>query len=144
MARRPAISTIINELPKIKKKEEKMLWLRKHDSAPLRQILRIAYDDERVELLIPNTPPPWKKNSYFDVENMLYGETRRLKIFIRGGGYDNLNPIKRESLFISLLEDIDNNDAELLVKMIQQKPFKGLTHNQLEETFPNIYETRLV
>jgi hypothetical protein len=89
-----------------------------------------------VEFLIPNTPPPWKKNQYAGVEGMLYNEARRLKIFIKGGGYDNLNKVKREQLFISLLEDIDNADAELLCKMIAQKPLKGLSKNVVITAFP--------
>ena len=109
----------------------------------LRQILRLTYD-KKIEFLIPNTAPPWKKNDYIDVQNMLYGEVRRLRIFVKGGGYDNLPQLKRESLFISLLEDVDNDDAEMLVHMISQKPFKGLSKKLLEEIFPDIYETRIV
>jgi hypothetical protein len=142
-ARRLAISAIINELPKIKKNAEKAQWLEKHDSFQLRQVLRINYDDS-IEFTIPDSRPPWKKNEYLDADSLFYQETRRLKIFIKGGGYENLNQVKKESLFISLLEDLDNNDAELLVQMLQKKPFKGLTKKALEEFIPNIYETKVV
>lgn len=144
MAVRLSISEIINKIPELKKKEEKIDWLRKHDSTPLRSILRLTYDKENVEFLIPNTPPPWKKNDYVGVEGMLYKETRRLRIFLKGGGYDDLNQIKREQLFISLLEDIDNSDAEMLANnVISQKPFKGLTEKTLVEAFPDIYRSKL-
>lgn len=144
MAVRLSISEIINKIPELKKKEEKIDWLRKHDSTPLRSILRLTYDKENVEFLIPSTPPPWKKNDYVGVEGMLYKETRRLRIFLKGGGYDDLNQIKREQLFISLLEDIDNSDAEMLANnVISQKPFKGLTEKTLVEAFPDIYRSKL-
>jgi hypothetical protein len=94
--------------------------------------------DPSVEFLVPNTPPPWKKNSYVGVEGMLYKETRRLRIFVKGGGYDDLDQLKREQLFISLLEDIDNGDAELLCKMIAQKPLKGLSRAVVHEAFPDL------
>jgi hypothetical protein len=74
------------------------------------------------------------------VEGMLFKETRRLRIFVRGGGYDDLNQVKRENLFISLLEDIDNADAELLCKMIAQKPLKGLSYKVVVETFPDLIQ----
>jgi len=90
---------------------------------------------------LPDIPPPWKKNGYKDVEGMLYSETRRLRIFIKGGGYDDMNQAKREHQFISLLEDVDDQDAELLCKMIQQKPFKGLPLEVVKETFPQDYLT---
>jgi hypothetical protein len=49
-----------------------------------------------------------------------------------------LKPIKREQLFISLLEDVDNDDAETLAQMITQKPFKGLSKKVIQEAFPDL------
>jgi len=137
-----SISEIIDKLPKLKTKQEKIDHLRAHDSVPLRIVLRLNYD-KNIEFLIPDTPPPWKKNAYIGVEGMLYKEARRLRIFIKGCGYDNLNQVKRETLFINLLEDIDNKDAKLLCKMITQKPFTGLTIKVVEEAFPNLFDMKL-
>lgn len=133
-----SISEIVDKATELKNKKEKVEWLQKNNSAPLRTVLQYTYDKENIEFLIPNTPPPWKKNSYVGVEGMLYREARRLRIFVKGGGYDNLNQVKRENLFISLLEDIDNSDAELLCKMIAQKPIKGLPKSVVEEAFPGL------
>jgi hypothetical protein len=135
---RLSISEIVKKATELESVEEKVAWLRKNESPALRTVLKYTYD-KSVEFLIPNTPPPWKKNSYVGVEGMLYNEARRLKIFIKGGGYDNLNQVKREQLFISMLEDIDNNDAELLCKMIAQKPLKGLSRNVVVKAFPQDY-----
>jgi hypothetical protein len=132
-----SISEIINKAVELNTKQEKIEWLRKNDTIPLRTILKYTYD-KSVEFLIPNTPPPWKKNNYIDVQGMLFKEARRLRIFVKGGGYDDLNQLKREQLFISLLEDIDNDDADLLCKMIAQKPFKGLSRAIIVEAFPNL------
>lgn len=134
-----SLSEIINKACELKTKQEKIEWLRKHDTTPLRTVLKYTYD-KNVEFLIPNTSPPWKKNSYIGVEGMLFKEARRLRIFVKGGGYDTLNQMKRETLFIRLLEDIDNNDADLLCKMIQQKPLKGLSLKQVEAAFPDLIE----
>lgn len=134
-----SLSEIVNKAIELKSNQEKIEWLRKNDSIPLRTVLKYMYD-KNVKFLIPNTPPPWKKNSYVGVEGMLFKETRRLRIFIEGGGYDNLNQVKRENLFISLLEDIDNNDAELLCKMIAQKPLTGLPRSVILQSFPGLIE----
>lgn len=136
---RLSISEIVNKACELKSNEEKIAWLKKNESMPLRTILKFTYDTDNVKFLIPNTPPPWKKNDYIGVEGMLYNEVRRLKIFVQGGGYEQLNQVKRESLFISLLEDVDNNDAELLVKMIAQKPLKGLPKSVVAAAFPQDY-----
>lgn len=139
MAYKLAISEIIAKLADMGKPEEKIEWLQKNDSQPLREILRVTYD-KTVKWLIPDSPPPWKENEYEDEARlMLYRETRRLKIFLEGGGYDNLNQIKRESLFISLLEDIYNDDAKLLANyVIAQKSFKGLRKSTVVKAFPDL------
>lgn len=133
-----SLSEVVNKATKLKTKAEKVEWLRKNESQPLKTVLKYMYDSDNIEFLIPSTPPPWKKNGYTGVEGMLHKEARRLRIFIKGGGYDNLNQVKRENLFISLLEDVDDNDAELLCKMIAQKPIKGLPKATVIEAFPDI------
>ena len=135
---RLSIAEIVNKTADFKTEKERVEWLQKNNNTALRTVLKYTYDPT-VEFLIPNTPPPWKKNDYIGVEGMLYSEARRLKIFIKGGGYDDLNKVKREQLFISLLEDVDNNDAELLCKMIAKKPFKGISKSVVMTAFPEDY-----
>jgi len=137
---RLSISEIVNKTGEMSSDSEKIEWLKKNSNVALRTILKYTYDKENVKFLIPDTPPPWKKNSYIGIEGMLYNEARRLRIFIKGGGYDDLNTVKREQLFISLLEDIDNNDAELLCKMIAQKPLKGISFDIVKSAFPEDYQ----
>jgi len=132
-----SLSELVDKVCAAPTNEDKIAFLQKHDSVPLRTILKYTYD-KSVEFLIPSTPPPWKKNKYIGVEGMLYKETRRLRIFVKGGGYDDLNQVKRENLFISLLEDVDDKDADLLCKMITQKPLKGLPRKVVTEAFPDL------
>ena len=135
-----SISEIIGKCSEMKTADEKVEWLKKHDSQPLRMVLQATYDKERVKWLLPEVAPPWNKNEFEDqARNLLYKEARRLKIFIKGGGYDNLNQAKREQLFISLLEDIDNEDADMLAhNSIAQKPFKGLQKKTINKAFPGL------
>lgn len=143
MAIRLAISEILAETAKFKSKPEKVEFLQKNDSAPLRTVLRLIYDKD-VEFLLPDSAPPWKKNKHTDAHTLLYREARRLKIFYKGGGYDNLKPVKRESLFISLLEDLHNDDADLLAhNMLAHKAVKGVTAKTVEEAFPDLFTTPL-
>lgn len=135
---RLSISEIVNKACKLDTDQEKIDWLKSNNNIALKTILKYTYDSS-IEFLIPNTPPPWKKNGLVGIEGMLYNEARRLKIFIKGGGYDNLNKTKREHLFIGLLEAVDNNDAELLCKMIEQQPLNGLPKNVVVQAFPDIF-----
>jgi len=138
MAVRISITEIIAGAASKKSAADKVDFLRTNDTPSLRVVLKYTYD-KSIEFLIPNTPPPWEKNQYEDeAKALLYTEARRLKIFVKGGGYDNLNQIKREQLFISLLEDVDNDDAETLCQMITKKPFKGLSMATIKEAFPDL------
>lgn len=143
MAIRISISEIINQTTELKNNTEKREFLQKHDNFALRTVIKYIYDDT-VKFLIPNTPPPWTPNQYEDeAKSLLYTEARRLKIFIAGGGYDALKPMKREQLFISLLEDVDNDDAKLLANhMITKKPVKGISKKLIKEAFPNLIEEK--
>lgn len=139
---RLSMSEVLSELPKKKTKADKVTWLRQHENVPFRNVLRLIYD-ESIEFLLPDSAPPWKENQLEDeAKTMLYREARRLKIFIKGGGYENLKPIKREQLFIKLLEDIDNDDAKLLAhNMLSHTKVKGLTLPTLLEAFPDLLTT---
>ena len=139
MAVHISISEIVAETGKLKSTAEKVANLQKHDSFALRTVVQATYDPS-IEFLIPNTPPPWNKNEYEDeAKAMLISDSRRLRIFVKGGGYDDIKQVKRESLFISFLEDIDNDDAELLANyMICKKPFKGISLKVINEAFPQL------
>lgn len=140
MAVKISITEIIQEAASKKTTAEKIDFLRSNDNSPLRVVLKYTYDNT-IEFLVPNTPPPHAKNKFDDeAKSLLYREARRLKIFIKGGGYDSLNQIKREALFISLLEDVDNDDADTLCQMITKKPFKGLSKKTIQEAFPDLIQ----
>lgn len=140
MAVRKSITEIIAEAGSLSKKQDKINFLREWDNPALRIVLKYTYDSS-VKFLVPDTAPPWTPNEFEDeAKSLLYREARRLRIFVEGGGYDNLNQIKREQLFISLLEDVDNDDAHTLVQMISKKSFKGLTKKAIMEAFPDLIE----
>jgi hypothetical protein len=69
---------------------------------------------------------------------MLYGEARKMPIFLEGSS--NINPLKREKMFIDLLESITPEDAKLLVSIKDKKlPFEGLTPETIKKAYPGIF-----
>ena len=60
---------------------------------------------------------------------------------MKGYGGDNLSAMKREALFIQMLEAVDPKDAKVLVNMISKKPIKGLTVQTLNMAFPGIIDS---
>lgn len=136
-----SLAEIVNTACSLTSKQEKVDFLLKNNSRPLRDILKLMYD-KSLKLNIPNVAPPYTPSQMPDSHGMLYRETRKLVYFVQGMDGDNIHPIRREAVFIQMLESVDPEDAKLLVDMIKQKPLKGLTAATLNEAFPNLVPTK--
>lgn len=138
---RLSIAEIISNVIKLNTDEEKIEYLSKYSNvAVLKKILKYTYDS-KIEFLVPDVRPPWKKNGLVNVEGRLYNENRRLDIFLKGGKYDGkLKKVQIERLFIELLEGIDDKDAEILANMIEKKPIIGLPLEIVIKVFPDILD----
>lgn len=131
------IAEILDKVSKANTKEEKIDLLRKNDSSAIRTVLKYALDPA-IKWALPKGDPPYKVCQYLDQENMLYSEARRLYLFIEGGN-PNLNKVKRETLFINLLESIAPADAKLLCSAKEKKiPYKGITVKLINEAYPGL------
>jgi len=136
-----SIAEILNTACKLKSKDEKVKWLRDHESLHLRNILILMYGKDSFEFNIPQTVPPYEESQFPDSQGKLYREARKLKYFVKGWGGENIHPYRREALFIQMLESVDKEDAKVLCRMLQQKPMKGLSVAVINEAFDNIIET---
>lgn len=136
-----SLAEIVNKACSLKSKKEKVKFLQENNSRPLRDILKLMYD-KNMKFNIPNVAPPYTPSEMPDSHGMLYRESRKLTYFVEGFDGDNIHPIRREALFIQMLETVDPEDAKLLVSMIEQKPLKGLTAATLNEAFPNLIPTK--
>jgi len=137
MGYRLSIAEILEEAAKMKSKQEKVDYLRQHNSLPLRNILVLMYDKSK-KFNIPDTAPPYTPSEYPDNQGALQRQARKLKYFVEGFAPEGVHRIKRETMFIEMLESVDKKDAELLIQMIQKKPIKGLTKATINEAFGEI------
>ena len=136
MAMRVGVAEFLEKLSKLKKREDKVEALRMNDSYVLRTILQGAFDP-RIEWLLPPGTPPYKPSPLVDQENVLIKDARKLAYFVRGGG-DNLKPLKRESMFVEILEAVAPADALMLCAIKDKKlPWKGITVDIINEAYPN-------
>ena len=127
-----SLAEIVNTACEMKTKEEKVAWLQKHNSKPLRNIMKIMYD-KSLKLNIPNSEPPYVASEMPESHGLLYRESRKLQYFVEGFGGDHIKPIRREQLFIQMLESVDKQDSQLLLKMLKQKALTGMTAKVLQE-----------
>ena len=133
------IAEILQKISKQKTKKDKMSMLLKlKDSTPhIFTMLKYIFN-QSILWDLPEGAPPYKSQpKEADLQNVLYSDFRRVKIFMKGE-YPQMKPIKREILFIEFLESLDPDDAKLVIAMKDKKsPYKGLTKKLICDTYPN-------
>lgn len=137
MARR-SIAWILDFTDKLPNDEERIKCLQANDTVPMRTIIKFALDPN-IEWLLPEGDPPYTVNEDDKYsEGVLYSEVRKLYLFIKGGN-DNLKPIRREQLFINLLQIVDPKDAVLLLAAKDKKlPYKNITEKLIRKAYPGL------
>ncbi len=134
---RKSVAEILEEASKISVKDERIQFLRNNANPVLLKVLQWAYDP-RIKWLLPEGKVPYNPTKYLDQEGNLYNEARRLYLFVEGGN-PNLKSVRREFLFIQLLESLAPTEAALLESVKDKKiPYKGMTHKFVEEVFPGL------
>jgi len=134
------ISEILRKVSNAKTKQEKISLLRKYNSNAIRQLMIINFDDsvicELPEGDVPYTPndaPPGTDHT------RLEQEYRGLYRFFKGGA--KLPSLKRESMFVQLLEGLCAEEAELLILLKDgrlSENYKRITKAVVAEAFPSI------
>jgi hypothetical protein len=113
---------------------KEVLWEHRGNTGLL-TILKLAYDPGIV-FNLPEGAPPYKPCPYLDQENMLYTQLRKIHYFL---GESKLPPMKREKLFIDMLEALDPEDAKLMIAVKDKSiPYPGITRKLVEQTFPGL------
>ena len=134
---RKSVAEILEEVSALKKKEDKITKLRENINPTLLKVLQWTYDN-RIKWLLPEGEAPFNPTKYLDQEGNLYNESRRLYLFVEGGN-PNLNQVRRESLFIQLLETLSPKEAKLIESVKDKKlPYKGINQKLVEEAFPGL------
>ena len=141
---RKAISHILKEISDLPEEKRQDALGPYAQLVPLVQSLKLVFDPT-IEFALPGPGvPDYKENPYVDCETNLYTEMRRMYLFIKGGN-DNLKPLKRETLFMQMLEYIHPDDAKYVVAMKdKQMLFPGITQELVEKTFPGLITPRVV
>ncbi len=135
------LSEILRKVSNAKTKAEKIALLKKHNSTALRQLLIINFDDSVVSMLpegdVPYTPNEAPAGTD---HTRLEHEFKGLYRFFKGGA-DKLPGMKRESMFVQLLEGLHADEAELIVLVKDGKmntKYKRITKAVISEAFPSI------
>ena len=135
---RELISDIFTKINNAKDKPKKIEVLRQYDSPGMRMILKGAFDPKIVWELPEGTPPYIENEAPAGTEHTyLEVEARRLYNFAKGGN-NTLNKIRKETLFIQMLEGLHESEAKVLIDVKNKslnKSYKGLTSDMVKEAF---------
>ena len=137
----PLVSELFKAVHGAKNKtlKSKILGENKRDDV---KALLIWNFDKEIRSAIPEGEVPYKKNEApinSGGHTRLVHEWRTLYNFIKGGN-DSLSQMKRETMFIQLLESLHESEAELLM-LIKDKKLQSkyrITRNLVEEVYDEI------
>ena len=108
------LSEILRKVSNAKTKAEKIALLQKHNTNALRQVLIINFDDSVISMLPEGDVPYTPNDAPIGTDHTrLESEYKGLYRFVKGG-QDKLPSLKRETMFVQLLEGLSAEEAELL------------------------------
>lgn len=131
---------VLDLFTEAKSRKDKIEVLKKYgQNMPVRDVLQGTFDPS-IEWNLPDGTPPYTPNNEDTAPSSLRRQHLDFKYFVKGLLESNrLNPIKRERMFIDMLESVHPEDAKILVSMINKKaPVKGLTKKIVQEVYPNL------
>ena len=133
------VSEILDKFEVAKTREEKIAVLKNNVTDPLLVLLRLNYD-HMLKMDLPEGEPPFRKDTDKPIgynESSLQLELRRFYVWL--DPRTTLPKLKKESLFVSLLEGIHWTEAEALClakdRKLQTK-YKSLKEDIVREAFP--------
>ena len=130
-----SLGDIIEEVIKTPENKDKVDILRRNDHPGLRSILLLAFND--FEWVLSKGTPRYTPCPHLDCEGVLYNELKRIYLFLKDGN-DDLEPARREVLFIQLLESVTPSDARLLLDLKDKKIPNKIHIEIVEEAFPGL------
>ena len=139
MAKTWGISEILYEVSKIKDFETRKNALRTaKDNTVLLQVLNAVFNPN-VKFLLPEGTPPYKPaEKSLDLQTSFYREAKKMYYFIDGLA-PKIPQLKRETMFVQMLEVLDPEDAKLVIAMKDKvMPYSGITYDLVYQTFPGM------
>jgi hypothetical protein len=129
---------IIEKVAAAKKREDKISILRQyHNNWALKDILRGTYDD-KIQWNLPGGKPPFDPADEQTHPSSLTQHNKKFMYFVKGLQGDQMAAVKREKIFLDIIETVHPKDAELMLGMINKKSIKGVTKKIVEEAFPDL------
>ena len=121
---------------KAKTWEEKKQILLDRENFATKAILQLNYHPD-VKWKIPKGAPPYTPSEN-QADASLHFEVKKLDYYVDPSPHD-IPMLRRESMFVQLLERLDPKDAKLIIAMKDKKiTYKGLSYKLVKDTWPDL------
>ena len=136
----PFIHEVLSLVDKQRTKAKKIEILEEYSSDALKSIL-IWNFDQTVVSMIPEGKVPYNKNEVpvGTDHTSLRREWRNLYHFVKGGN-DSLSSMRRETMFIQMLEGLHPEEAEIIC-LVKDKALEekyNITYDMVKKAYPDI------
>lgn len=130
---------IFEKVAKAKARKEKIAILQENNIMPVRDVLQGTFDP-KIQWNLPAGKVPYEPAPEQSHMSTLLKQHVKFKYFVKGfRESEKLRPLKRERMFLEILEGVHPRDAEILVDMINKKTsVKGLTEKLVKEAYPDL------
>jgi hypothetical protein len=136
----PFIHEVLELVSKQRSKAKKIEVLKQYEDPSIKAIF-IWNFDQSIRSAVPEGPVPYKENEVpvGTDHTSLRREYKNLYHFIKGGN-DGLSSLRRETMFIQLLEGLHPSEAEIicLVKDKQLQTKYNIKSDIVKEAYPDI------
>lgn len=137
-----SIGEVFDAIKTLTKNADKVAVLQLNASPALGYVLHLAYHPD-VKWLVPEGTPPYKKeNAAMGLTpSILTKELRTLYLYLEGAT-TGINQMRREQLFIQLLERLHESEVELLIAL-KDKTFSKTykcTKAVVDQAFPGLLQ----
>ena len=136
----PFVHEILELVDKQRTKAKKIEILREYDDLALKAILIWNFDPTAISVL-PEGPVPYKENEVpvGTDHTSLRREWKNLYHFVKGGN-DRLSAIRRETMFVQMLEGLHPEEAKI-VCLVKDKDLESkykITYDMVQQAYPDI------
>ena len=140
LPRKPFAFEVLDLVSRQRTKSKKIEVLRKHEEHHLKVLFIWNFDDSIISLL-PEGNVPYKpnENPLGTDHSSLRREQRSLYNFVKGGN-DQLSTIRRETIFIQMLEGLHPKEADIViaVKDGNLEDMYDIPFEVVEDAYPDI------
>jgi hypothetical protein len=138
MARTLDVYEVFELFEKATTRKDKIAVLKLHESWAIKDVIKGALDP-KIEWLLPKGDVPYTACEPHSTPSTLLRKNKDFRYVVKGGTGGQMPAVKREKIFLGIVESIHPKDAELVCSMINKKlPVKGLTVKLVQEAYPEL------